>query len=130
MDPADVLEKCKTYAVVGATQNKEKFGYQIFKTLLNYDKIAYPVNPRYRDIDGIICYPSIAEIPDKPEVVVSVVPPQVTDKLIDECKAGGITIMWLQPGTYNDENLQKCNERGIEVVSGACIMVKLRTHNP
>ncbi len=126
MDPAEVLEKYKTYAVVGATQNKEKFGYQIFKTLLNYDKIVYPVNPRYRDIDGIICYPTIAEIPDKPEVVVSVVPPQVTDKLIDECKAEGISIMWLQPGTYNDENLQKCNELGIKAVSGACIMVKLR----
>jgi len=126
MNPTEVLEKYSKFAVVGATQRKNKFGYQIYLTLLNYGKIAFPVNPRYEEIDGKVCYPSIADVPEKPDVAVSVIPPQATNKLIDECKESGIKILWLQPGTYNDDTLRKCTEVGVEPVYGACIMLKLQ----
>lgn len=126
MNPTEVLRKYNKYAVVGATRNKEKFGYKIYKTIKNYDKTVFPVNPRYDSIDGVFCFSSISEIPEKPEVVVAVVPPRATDKLIDECKRLGIEIVWLQPGTYNDATLQKCKDVDIEAVYGACIMLKLK----
>jgi predicted CoA-binding protein len=125
MNPTEVLQEYDSYAVVGATQRKKKYGYKIYKTILNYGKKAFPVNPRYDSVDGAPCYPSITELPDKPAVVVSVVPPRVTDKLIDECKKLGINILWMQPGTYNDDILKKCEDKGIEPVYGACIMLKL-----
>lgn len=126
MNPGEVLEKYSKYAVVGATQNKGKFGYKIFKTLQDYGKRPFPVNPRYDRINGDTCFPSISELPEKPEVVVAVIPPRATDKLIEECKDEGINIIWLQPGTYNDATLQKCKELDIEAVYGVCIMVKLK----
>ncbi len=125
MDPIEVLKKYNSYAVVGATNNREKFGYKIFKMLQDYGKISIPVNPRYETVDGEPCFSSISEITEKPDVVVLVVPPRITDKLIDECKKSGINIIWMQPGTYNDATLQKCKEKGIEAVYGACIMLKL-----
>ncbi|MCK4575918.1 CoA-binding protein [candidate division WOR-3 bacterium] len=126
MNPTEVLEKYNTYAVVGATPKREKFGYKIYKTLKNYHKTIFPVNPRYDSIDGQTCFSSISELPEKPEVVVSVVTPRVTDRIIGECKILGIDIIWMQPGTYNDETLQKCKEMNIEAVYGACIMLKLQ----
>ncbi|TES92091.1 MAG: CoA-binding protein [Candidatus Cloacimonadota bacterium] len=126
MTPTEVLERYNTYAVVGATQNKEKFGYKIFKTLQDYGKKPFPVNPRYDRINEDTCFLSISELPEKPEVVVAVVPPRATDKLIEECKDEGINIIWLQPGTYNDATLQKCNEAGIEAIYDVCIMVELK----
>ena len=125
MNPTEVLKMYNSYAVVGATRNKEKFGYKIYRTLINYGKKTVPVNPRYESIDGEPCFSSISEITEKPDVVVSVVPPRITDKLIDQCKNEGINIIWLQPGAYDDITLQKCDERGIEAVYGACIMLKL-----
>ncbi len=126
MNPTEVLQKYMKYAVVGATQRKKKFGYQIYKTLINYGKTTYPVNPRYKEIDGKVCYPSIGEVPERPEVVVAVIPPRATDTLIDECKENSISILWLQPGTYDDDILAKCKEVGVEPVYGACIMLKVQ----
>jgi predicted CoA-binding protein len=125
MNPTEVLKKYSSYAVVGATCNKEKFGYKIYRTLINYEKKTFPVNPRYESIDGEPCFSSISEITEKPDVVVSVVPPRITDKLIDQCKNEGINIIWLQPGAYDEITLQKCDEQSIEAVYGACIMLKL-----
>jgi predicted CoA-binding protein len=125
LDPIEVLKSNDLFAVVGATQTREKFGYKIFRMLRDYDKTAYPVNPRYEEIDGEVCYSSIAEVPEKPGVVVSVVRPELTDALIKHCKEEGISLVWLQPGTYNDAVVEKCRSLGIKAIHGPCILVKL-----
>jgi len=126
MNPTEVLLKYNKFAVVGASAYKKKYGYKIFKTIINYGKIGYPITRRYKDIEGIPCFSSISELPERPDVVVAVIPPRATDVLIDECKEVGVNILWLQPGTYNESTLQKCKDVGIEAVYGACIMLKLQ----
>ena len=50
-------------AVVGATPNPLKGGYAILKNIMTgYKGNIYPVNPRYQEIEGLRCYPTVGAI--------------------------------------------------------------------
>ena len=66
-------------AVIGATPNPLKGGNAILKNLLlGYRGGIYPVNPKYREIEGLPCYPSVGAVPDPVDLAIVFVPaPQV-----------------------------------------------------
>ena len=86
----DILRDNQIFAVVGVSQNRQKYGYEVFETLVTNGYRVYPINPKYEEIDGHRCYPSLDELPEKPEVVVTVVPPAVTEKVVQACARLGI----------------------------------------
>lgn len=119
----------QTFAVVGASTNPEKYGNIIYHDLKRHGRTVWPVNPRATEIDGDPCYPNVAALPEKPEVVVAVVPPVMTEKLIDEMAAAGLRNLWIQPGAESRAVLEKAERTGLTIVGGGpCIMVGLRTH--
>lgn len=112
----------KRFAVVGATDNHEKFGYRIFKNLKGRGYEVYPVNPGLKEIDGTKCYASLADIPVKVDVVDFVVPPQVGEKILKECEALGLNRIWLQPGSESEALIDFCHKHNLKVVHDACVM--------
>ncbi|HHT51223.1 MAG TPA: CoA-binding protein [Eubacteriaceae bacterium] len=107
-----MLEK-KKWAVIGVTPNKEKFGYKIWKVLLNNGYETFAINPKYNEIEGIKCYPSLKDLPVKPEVIDFVVPPKITLAAVEEAKELGIENLWFQPGSWNEEVLEKADSLGL-----------------
>jgi hypothetical protein len=77
------------YAVVGATTNEQKYGYRVLQDLHGAGFSVVGVNPKYKDITGIPCYPGLGELPWKPDVVVVVVPPGVGILILEEAKRIG-----------------------------------------
>jgi uncharacterized protein len=125
----DAMLAAKTFAVVGASTNQEKYGNKVFRSLKAHGKTAYPVNPRATVIEGDTAYPSVSALPEKPEVVVSIVPSKITEQLVDEMAAQGLTNLWIQPGAESAAAIASAKELGIATVhSGPCIMVGLLTH--
>ena len=117
----------RVWAVVGASTNPEKFGNKVFRTLRAAGYTVYGVNPRGGEIDGERLYPSLADLPVKPAVVDLVVPPRVTDGVVRECAELGLSRVWMQPGAESEEAIAFCQAQGIDVVYGACAMVRKRT---
>ena len=116
------------YAVVGASRDPEKYGFLVYRSLKSAGKTAFPVNPKAPEVDGDVCYPTLAALPQTPEVAVMVVPPIVTEAAVEECARLGIKQIWMQPGAESAAAIALCREKGIAVVaSGPCIMVLLRT---
>lgn len=113
----------KRFAVIGATDNPEKYGNQIVKNLKNRGYEVYPVNPRVEEIEGIRCYPSLADIPVKADVVDFVVPPAVTEAVLKQCLDQGYERIWLQPGSESDNAITFCNENNMKVVHSVCVML-------
>jgi predicted CoA-binding protein len=109
----------KKFAVVGATDNTKKYGYKIFTNLKSRGYEVYPVNPRLTELEGTKCYPSLADIPVKVDVVDFVVPPPLTETIVKECKELGLTRIWLQPGSESEQIITFCRENGMKVVYGA-----------
>ena len=113
----------KRFAIVGATDNTRKYGNEIFKNLKSRGYEVYPVNPRLKELEGTKCYPALADIPVKVDVVDFVVPPQVTEVILKECKRLGLDRMWLQPGSENEAAIAFCHENSLKVVHDVCVML-------
>jgi len=111
----------KRFAVVGATNNTKKYGYEIFKNLKSRGYEVYPVNPKLKELEGVKCYPSLADVPVRVDVVDFVVPPPVTEVTLKECKELGLDRIWLQPGSESEAALAFCHENKLKVVHDTCV---------
>ncbi|RKD34678.1 CoA-binding protein [Thermohalobacter berrensis] len=120
----EMLDK-KVWAVVGATPNKDKYGYKIWNVLKEHGYIAYPVNPKYEEIEGEKCYPSVEELPEKVDVIDFVVPPKVTKKIIEQADKVGIEYLWFQPGTFDEEIIEKAEKLNKKIVYYDCVLAEL-----
>ena len=119
----DTLEM-KNWAVVGATNKEDKYGYKIVKKLDEHNYNVYPINPSLDEIDGIKVYDKLSEIEDNIDVVDIVVNPQIGKHVMKEVNKLGIKYVWLQPGTRSDEIRDYAEENGIEIVE-SCIYATL-----
>ena len=123
MDMEEFLRKENVIAVVGATTSPEKWGYKIYMKLRDVFSRVYPVNPKHSDIMGDQCYPGLKSLPEKPDVVITVVPPEVTEKVVEVCGELGIKKVWMQPGSESVKATGLCRSNGIEFISNACFVV-------
>ena len=113
------------WAVIGANENPDKYGSMIYRKLKLRGYKVYAVNPLYKEIDGDICYGSLSELPEKPDVLNFVVTPKRSLSYVDEAGELGIKYLWFQPGTYDDNVLEKAAELGLSSVQ-ACVLVATR----
>ena len=115
----------RNIAVVGMSKNVEKPSNFVPKYLLEHGYNVYPVNPTAQEIMGKKSYPSVAEIPDKIDIVdifrkAEDVPAVVTDAI----KKPGIKVIWMQEGIYNDEAEANAKASAMEVVFNRCMMAE------
>jgi acyl-CoA synthetase (NDP forming) len=66
----DRLFKPKSAAIVGASVRENTLGFAIIRNLVKhgFSGPIYPVNPKYDEIAGLKCYPSIADVPGDVDV--------------------------------------------------------------
>lgn len=117
------LSRIDHIAVVGASRDKDKFGYKVLMDLVKAGYQACGVNPACDEVEGVACYPDLASLPWRPELVITVVPPRVTEKVVRDAGEAGITRVWMQPGSESPEAVAFCEANGIEMMHDACIMV-------
>ncbi len=123
------------YAVVGASNNTEKYGHRVFKDLLEGGYKVIPINPHEEEILGEKVYAKLRDYSGKVDVVIFVVPPAVTLNVLNEITGEtrrGVSVLhslkgvWMQPGSESPEAIKFCEENGIECVHDACIMIRRR----
>jgi len=123
----DFLNKKNTIAFIGATTQKDKWGYKKYKEIKNAGFKVYPINPKYDNVDGDKCFPDLKSLVDflheKPDFVITVIPPKITEKTVEQCKKFRIDKVWMQPGSESEKAIKFCEENHIEVVHGICIVV-------
>ena len=88
-------------AVIGASNTRQKGGYNIVHNLINgYAGRIYPVNPRYREIQGLPCYPSMRELPGRVDLAVVFVPARAVPEVIEDCAAAGVRGVIIQSAGF------------------------------
>lgn len=122
-----VLKQCHTFAVVGVSQDKQKYGYEVFETLMNNGYKVYPVNPKYASVDEQPCYPSLQALPEKPDVVVTATPAAVTEKVAETCAQLGIGTLWMPPETWSEKAVEISNAHGIQEIHDLCLVFALKS---
>jgi len=85
----------RSIAVVGASAREGSFGGNVLKNLVHFDGTVYPVNPRYPELAGLRCYPSVRALPEAPDCVVIAAAREAVEELLAECagaNVGGVVI--------------------------------------
>ncbi|MCD6478237.1 MAG: CoA-binding protein [Candidatus Aenigmarchaeota archaeon] len=123
MSLQNFLNKKNVVAVVGASTNPKKWGYKVYRALKKNGFKVYPVNPKHDKIEDDKCYLSLESLPKKPDLVITVVPPSVTESVVRECKMLGIKMVWMQPGSESQEAIKFCQENNMRVVYNACFVM-------
>lgn len=126
----DILRNNRTFAVVGVSQDPAKYGHEIFEALLAKGYTAIPVNPKYESVDGHPCYASLEALPEKPDVVVAVVPPSVTEKTVETAARLGVRTIWMPPGAWSDRAVELCEQHGLTEIHDVCLVFALRSFHP
>lgn len=118
-----LIDKKFRYAIVGASNDPQKYGHIVLKDLLKSGYDAIPVNPKGENILGLKTYRNLSEVPGKIDVVIFLVPPEITEKVLLEVKRIEIKKVWMQPGSESDEAIKFCEKNKIEFIFGSCIMI-------
>jgi predicted CoA-binding protein len=115
------------FAVVGASNDRSKFGNRILVCYREHGKDVIPINKKEATIEGLPCKGSIVELEHPESVGVSIVtPPAVTKAVIEEGLAHGFRHFFLQPGTYDaavDAVIQREAQKATFIKS--CVLVEL-----
>jgi len=114
------------FAVVGASNDKNKFGYKCFDCYLKNSMKAYPVNPRGETVLGQQAYKRLSDLPEKVESVSIITPPVVTEAVVEEAINLGVKNLWMQPGADSQAAVEKAEAAGLNVIyGGPCLLVEL-----
>ena len=98
MEQLEKVFGARSVAVVGASRDETKRGFQAIKVLLDekYEGKIYPVNPREMSILGLKCYRSVLDIEDFIDIVLITTPAKTIPVVVEECGrkgAAGVVII-------------------------------------
>jgi len=118
---ADILNKYRNVAIVGASPDSERPSYSVLRYLMKHGYHVMPVNPNELEILGMTCYPNLTSIPEKVEVVDIFRKSEDVMPIVDEAIRIGAKVVWMQEGVINEEAAAKARDAGLLVVMDRCM---------
>ncbi len=90
--PLDSFFAPSSIALIGASRDLEKIPGRLLSMLRKnqYPGKLYPINPNYGDIDGLECYPSIADVGQPIDLAVVIIPAKAVLGALEQCVAAGV----------------------------------------
>ena len=112
----------KSIAIIGASNDRHKFGNKAVRAFLRQGYKVFPVNLKAREIEGLSTFRTIREVPERPHMVSVYLPPIVTSQVLPDIAARGCDELWLNPGSESEEVLSQARQLGLNVIQ-ACSIV-------
>lgn len=112
----------KTVAVVGASNDRSKFGNKALRAYRAEGYAVIPINPNEPEVEGIKAYASVLDVPGTIDMATVYVQPDVAVALLDEFEQKRIPEIWVNPGAESDELLERAAARKLNVIA-ACSIV-------
>ncbi|MFX1578347.1 MAG: acetate--CoA ligase family protein [Promethearchaeota archaeon] len=111
-DSIDVFFNAKSVAIYGASANQNSVGQAIVQNFIKpqYTGRVYGVNPKYTQVLGIPCFPTLQEIEDPIDLVVVAVPARITPRVFEDIAAKGSKAVIVISGGFSETG-----ERGAEI---------------
>ena len=125
--PAEVLSRARTIAVVGASPNPARPSNSVMRYLLDAGYRVIPVRPLVREVHGVPCVASLAEIDEPVDLVDVFRRPEFCPDVAREAAAVGAKALWLQLGIVSPEARRIAGEAGMAYVENECTAIVHRT---
>ena len=119
-----ILGEYRVLAVVGLSADWYRPSYFAAKYMQEHGYRVIPVNPKYGEILGEKCYPSLRAIPEKVEIVDIFRKTQDVMPVADEAIAIGAKVLWQQLGVKNEAAAARARAAGLEAVMDRCVKIE------
>ncbi len=117
-------ERPPTVAVLGASNDRAKYGNKAVRAYRAEGYTVYPVHPKEASIEGLKAYRSILDIPGPVDRVTVYLRPEVTLAVLEEIARKGTRELFLNPGTESSEVIARAQELGLVPIM-ACSIVDI-----
>ncbi len=119
-----ILQSCRTIAVVGLSNDWHRPSYFAAKYMQQHGYRVIPVNPRYPEILGERCYPSLEAIEDKVDMVDVFRRTEDVLPVAQQAIQIGAKCLWQQIGVTNHEADQLAQHAGLDSVMNRCVKIE------
>ncbi len=126
----DILKNSRTVAVVGLSANPERPSNIVATYLQGKGYKIIPVNPGQKMILGEVCYPDLAAVPEKVDVVDIFRRPEDVPPIVKEAIKIGAKAVWMQEGVVNEAAAAEAEKAGLKVVMDKCMRKEHLKLNP
>lgn len=127
--PQQILAEAAVIAVVGASRHPEKPAHTVPRQLQRHGWRIIPVNPFADELFGEKVYRSLAEIPEKVDLVDVFRPAEDAVEVVRAAVAIGAPAVWLQLDIVSPEARRIATEAGIDYVEDRCVAVERAVGN-
>lgn len=117
-------------AVIGASNDRGKYGNRAVRAYQAQGWTVYPVNPNEKVVEGLPAYPSAAALPGPVDRASLYVPPAVGVGLLDAIAARGASELWVNPGAGSPALLARAAELGLPVVEACSLLAATAGEEP
>jgi predicted CoA-binding protein len=126
----DVIERLvresRTVAVVGLSPDPHRPSHGVAKYLVASGLRVFAVNPSITTWLGQPSYPSLADLPEAPDIVDVFRRPEFTVEVARDAVEAKAGALWLQLGVVSEEAALIAAEAGLDVVMDRCLAVEHR----
>ncbi|PYR46558.1 MAG: CoA-binding protein [Acidobacteria bacterium] len=114
----------KVVAVIGASNNRQKFGNRAVRAYTREGYTVIPINPHEDVIEGLRAYASVLDVPGPIDMASFYVPPEIGERVIEEVAQKQIPEVWFNPGAESDALVARARHLKLRPVV-ACSVVAL-----
>ena len=119
-----IIREAESVALVGVSANPIRSSNFVATYLLRTHLRIYPVNPFYEEVLGLKCYPSLADLPEVPDIVDVFRKQEELPGVVAEAVAIGARTVWFQLGLRHDEAAATAIDAGLGVVQDRCLKIE------
>ena len=126
-DPiADLLKRSKTIAVVGLSDSPLRASHGVSAYMQSHGYRIIPVNPNIQECLGEKAYPTLADVPEKIDIVNIFRRPEYVEEVVDQAVQLKVPAIWMQEEVMHEKAAEKARKAGIFVVMDRCILKEHR----
>ena len=114
----------KVVAVIGASNDKSKFGNRAVRAFQQQGYTVVPINPHEAEVEGLKAYASVLDVPGTIDMASIYLPPDVGEQIIGVIALKGIAEVWLNPGAESDELIARARALDIRPIV-ACSVIAI-----
>ena len=112
----------KTVAVVGASNDRRKFGNKALRAFRAEGHTVIPINPHEAQVEGLRAYPSVLDVPGPIDMATVYVQPDIAMQLLPEFETKKIDEIWINPGAESDELIEEATRRKLNAIFACSII--------
>lgn len=121
-DQGGAAARPRTVAVIGASNNRHKYGNKAVRAYRDQGYRVLPIHPHEPTIEGLAAYRSVLDVAEPIDTALFYVPPDIAEQIIGDVARKGILDVWFNPGSESDALIAHARALGIKPILACSIM--------